>query len=147
MVNLMYKDTDNTWKSILDMFYPIGSIYQSTKSTSPASLIGGSWQAITEKFLLGAGKNYLCGQTGGEEDHTLTVDEMPKHRHSENIYLHAYGGSNAHHHRTVWDDSNNVGDLAYTTYVGGGNLTTICHPITSFIFGRELLNTSKGGVK
>ena len=68
---------------ILEAVYPVGSIYMSVNSTSPATLFGGTWEAIQGKFLLGAdGGAYKAGSTGGEAAHTLTVDEMPKHTHS-----------------------------------------------------------------
>lgn len=68
---------------ILEAVYPVGSIYMSVNSTSPATLFGGTWEAIQGKFLLGAdGGTYKAGSTGGEATHTLTVDEMPKHTHS-----------------------------------------------------------------
>ena len=68
---------------ILEAVYPVGSIYMSVNSTSPATLFGGTWEAIQGKFLLGAyGNTYKAGSTGGEATHTLTVDEMPKHTHS-----------------------------------------------------------------
>lgn len=35
------------------------------------------------RFLLGASDGYTVGETGGEENHTLTVAEMPKHNHME----------------------------------------------------------------
>lgn len=67
---------------ILEAVYPVGSIYMSVNSTSPATLFGGTWKAIQGKFLLGAyGNTYKAGSTGGEATHTLTVDEMPKHTH------------------------------------------------------------------
>ncbi len=47
------------------LFYPVGTIYMSYDSTSPASLFGGSWAAITDKMLLGAGSTYTAGTTGG----------------------------------------------------------------------------------
>lgn len=68
---------------ILEAVYPVGSIYMSVNSTSPATLFGGTWEAIQGKFLLGAdGGAYKAGNTGGEATHTLTVDEIPKHTHS-----------------------------------------------------------------
>lgn len=69
------------WISLLEVVYPIGSFYQSTKNVSPASIVGGTWEQITEKFLFAAGENYACGQTGGEEEHTLSIEEMPRHFH------------------------------------------------------------------
>ncbi len=34
-------------KSLLDMFYPVGSIYMSVNSTNPATFLGGNWEHIT----------------------------------------------------------------------------------------------------
>lgn len=62
--------------------YPVGSIYISANSTSPASLFGGTWEQIQDVFLLAAGSKYQFGSTGGEATHKLTVDEMPSHTHS-----------------------------------------------------------------
>lgn len=61
--------------------YPVGSIYMSVNNTSPATLFGGTWERLENRFLLGAGSDYAAGTTGGEAEHTLTVDEMPSHRH------------------------------------------------------------------
>ena len=61
--------------------YPVGAIYISTVSTSPASLFGGTWERLKDRFLLGAGDTYSAGSTGGEAEHTLTVGEMPSHSH------------------------------------------------------------------
>ena len=68
---------------ILESVYPVGSIYMSVNSTSPATLFGGTWKAIQGKFLLGAdGVAYKAGNTGGEATHTLTEREIPNHKHS-----------------------------------------------------------------
>lgn len=68
---------------ILEAVYPIGSIYMSVNGTSPATLFGGTWEAIQGKFLLGAyGNTYKAGSTGGEATHTLTTREMPNHNHA-----------------------------------------------------------------
>lgn len=61
--------------------YPVGSIYMSVNSTSPASLFGGAWERLVDRFLLGAGSAYAGGATGGSATHTLTVAEMPSHSH------------------------------------------------------------------
>ena len=62
--------------------YPIGAIYMSASSTSPASLFGGTWEQIQDKFLLAAGSSYAAGNTGGEAAHTLTELEIPRHTHA-----------------------------------------------------------------
>lgn len=62
--------------------YPVGAIYISAVSTSPASLFGGTWEQIKDVFLLAAGATYAAGDTGGEATHTITTQEMPAHTHS-----------------------------------------------------------------
>jgi len=69
------------WSTLLDKLWPVGSIYQSSSSTSPASFWGGTWERIKDRFLLAAGDTYAAGSTGGEAKHTLTTDEMPSHFH------------------------------------------------------------------
>ena len=49
----------------LDMIYPIGSVYISVNNVSPATLFGGTWEQIKDKFLLSAGDTYANGSTGG----------------------------------------------------------------------------------
>lgn len=61
--------------------WPIGSIYISVNSTSPANLFGGSWEEIQGRFLLGRDGSHVAGSAGGEEKHKLTVNEMPEHSH------------------------------------------------------------------
>lgn len=70
----VYFDDDTTLSKL--SFYPVGSIFQSTNSTSPASLFGGSWERIQNRFLYGSG-TYSVTATGGEEKHTLTTSEIP----------------------------------------------------------------------
>ena len=75
----------NTWtpaSSDLLNAYPIGSIYMSVNATSPATLFGGTWEQLQDRFLLGAGSTYSNGATGGEATHTLTIDETPSHHHT-----------------------------------------------------------------
>jgi hypothetical protein len=73
-------DQDGNW-TMFDAIWPVGSIYISATSTSPAELFGGEWSQIEDRFLLAAGSTYKFGSTGGEAEHTLTVDEMPEHDH------------------------------------------------------------------
>ena len=71
-------------KALLNAIYPVGSIYMSVNSTSPATLFGGTWERIKDRFLLAAGDAYAAGGTGGEATHTLTEGEMPAHSHVPN---------------------------------------------------------------
>lgn len=44
------------------------------------------------RFVLGAGNTYSVGSTGGEETHTLTIEEMPSHSHEINRTFSSGGG-------------------------------------------------------
>lgn len=76
---------------VLDHFFPIGTIYESTSSTSPAAEFGGTWTQIKGRFLVAAGSNgktgdellnLTAGTTGGTSSHTITENEMPQHNHN-----------------------------------------------------------------
>ena len=68
---------------ILDLFYPIGSYYETSNvEFDPNKNWGGTWELETEGLVhIGSGATYSIGSTGGEREHTLTVDEMPSHNH------------------------------------------------------------------
>lgn len=105
----------NGLSAILSKIYPIGSIYISTNNTSPASLLGGTWEKIRDKFLLGESDTISAGSTGGEATHTLTVDEMPSHTHSTPVRSGSY---------TTMDGSGNtwvpIYNNDYVGYTGSG---------------------------
>ena len=68
--------------NMVNLIYPVGSIYISTNSTNPNALFGvGTWEQVQGRFLLGQSSSYAAGSTGGEATHTLTEAEMPKHVH------------------------------------------------------------------
>lgn len=125
MVNLMYKDTDNTWKSILDMFYPVGSLYFSTNYTSPASVIGGSWTQI-ENALLGATGDKMGDIKNYNGSYRITVSQMPKHSHTAKLLGVDSDSlnSNATQAWTALRDINlkqHVGGTGSTNSSGGGS--------------------------
>lgn len=44
--------------------YPVGSIFQTVSTTSPAALFGGTWQEIAQnRVLMGAGSGHAAGST------------------------------------------------------------------------------------
>ena len=67
-----------TKKAMLEYVYPIGSIYLNVNNTSPATFLGGTWEALSEgKMLMAQGTTYTAGSTGGEATHTLANNELP----------------------------------------------------------------------
>lgn len=90
----LYNNDINVSITPLDIynFYPVGSIYLSVVNINPSTYFGGTWEAIEGVFLLGCSSEYVAGTTGGEESHTLTVEEMPKHNHQMTFYTGNPGG-------------------------------------------------------
>lgn len=101
-------------KSLLDMVYPVGSIYLSVSGTDPKTLFGGTWARLEDVFLLAAGAKHAAGSTGGEESHRLTASEMPSH----NGHLSAGIAGAAPYGKGNYEGYLNVS--AMTAYVGGG---------------------------
>lgn len=56
---------------VINIMYPVGSIYMSVNSVNPSTLFGGTWERIQDRFLLCAGNSYSAGSTGGTADATL----------------------------------------------------------------------------
>ena len=87
-----------TLAEIMLEIYPVGAVYISVNSTSPASLFGGTWEQIHGRFLLASGSpdantdnwfgnitggwNAVLGSTGGQDYHKLTINEIPLHDHN-----------------------------------------------------------------
>ena len=93
--------SDPIFKRIFNLVYPVGSIYMSSNSTSPATLFGGTWVQLKDRVLVGAGDSFSNGATGGSKTKnlahthttgncTLTIDQIPAHSHAYNL---AYGGN------------------------------------------------------
>lgn len=56
---------------LLQKVYPVGSLYISESTVSPATLFGfGRWEKIEDKFLIGAGKNTPIKSSGGSKTHS-----------------------------------------------------------------------------
>lgn len=108
--------TDSGFETVCP--FPVGAIYQSTSSTSPASIYGGGWTPLTDgRFLRPQGS---WNNLGGENEHILTIAEMPSHKHgfagrsntiaypgnnwaveylntqNHNAFIHPTGGNAAH---------------------------------------------------
>ena len=83
----VFSDSDSgmpLWNGapLLNLVYPVGSIYWSSNNTNPGTLFGGTWTQIKDRFILAAGDSYTNGAIGGAATVTLTVSNMPSHKHS-----------------------------------------------------------------
>ena len=72
------------WKYI----YPVGCLFETTDSAfNPQTHFGGTWEQygagrVTVGYSSGETEFNAAGKTGGAKTHTLTVGQMPKHRHT-----------------------------------------------------------------
>lgn len=61
-------------RKVLDRIQPVGSLYFSTSSTSPASLFGGTWERYAQgRVMVSASdtdKDFTVGKVGGEKTHS-----------------------------------------------------------------------------
>lgn len=105
--------------SVLDA-YPVGALYWSSKSTSPASLFGGTWTQIKDRFILAAGSSYSNGATGGAATVTLTIDQIPSHRHDAKVILPSGESGTSGYGIEKWASGEYGYKAASTNYVGGG---------------------------
>lgn len=80
-----------TIKTIIDIVYPVGSIYISYVSTNPGTLWPGTtWAREAEgRCIIGLGTGYpTVGAEGGSETVTLTTSQIPSHTHSGPSHTH-----------------------------------------------------------
>ena len=144
----------------LDSIYPVGAIYLSANDVNPGTFLGGVWDQIgAGSTLLGAGTvqeyittgmeggnpvevlttySYNVGDTGGERFHTLTIEEIPSHRHTVEVRNDgnpdAWSDKSSTVERQYWNTGYNSFSQQYnkipsTADVGGGSLI-ITYPHT-----------------
>lgn len=80
------------WINLLEVVYPVNSIYMSFSPTSPSSLIGGSWEQITDMFLL---PSTSAGEEGGQ----------PTHKHTYGLSWWTYYGAPVAGRNTARDET------------------------------------------
>ena len=73
-LNEIQEFINNLSNTVLELAYPIGSLYTSFNNISPATFLGGSWEQIKDTFLLAAGDLYPIGTSGGSSSVTLSID-------------------------------------------------------------------------
>lgn len=107
--------------------------FASDDPTSPASFIGGTWERIEGKFIMGASDTYPAGSTGGSATHTQTVDEIAPHRHEYNGYNKVGNGTPyLSAGETAWEQA------VTTSAVGGGQPMDILNPYYSAYIWRRV---------
>jgi hypothetical protein len=115
--NIYIKDSAD-WNTYLDLVYPIGALYISATSTSPASLLGGTWSSVTGGKYLRANASF---DNGGSN--TISIDQMPSHNHGWKQWnfiqhkVYGYSGGTAYGYISSGSEKTN-----YTDSTGGATL-------------------------
>ena len=76
-VHDIYVKTSDLKTLMLNMCYPIGSIYTSVNKKNPSELFGGTWEQIVDKFLYCTSSS---GEVGGSKK--ISVENLPSHNHT-----------------------------------------------------------------
>ena len=126
-----------TLANVIKLIYPVGSIFISTSSTNPGTYLGGTWSAFgAGKTLVGLdsgdGDFDTAEETGGSKTHTLTVDEMPAHKHTVNV-----SASGALMCYKAGESANGIAIDSRVGSTGGGSAHSIVQPyIVTYMFKR-----------
>ena len=75
--NMQYLYTTKGVIDDMNAYDRVGAIYVSTNATSPASIFGGEWERITDRFLIGAGNSYSAGSYGGSKNAIIENKNLP----------------------------------------------------------------------
>ena len=84
-------DCQYLYDKIQASLFPVGAYYITESTTTPASLFGGSWVRVANRFLYGALSNNILGREGGAQDVLLKKSDLPPHAHV--IHLQPNKGS------------------------------------------------------
>jgi len=105
--------------------YPVGAIYTSVLSTSPASLFGGTWVAFgAGRVLVGINSSdsdfNQSQETGGAKTVALSIAEMPAHTHTDSLQLYTNRSSSSGPRIEGTSSSTLEANLSVTTNSTGG---------------------------
>lgn len=79
--------------NLLDIVYPVGSMYFSTSSVSPASTVGGTWEQIKDAVLAASGNSYSGAVNAYHGNKAMTINQMPTHSHVPTNFDGSISGS------------------------------------------------------
>lgn len=100
-----------------DLFNAIGTTYGSGDGSTTFNLPNVN---LSNRTLVGSSGDgeFALGNTMGEKEHTLTIDEMPAHNHSLDGWIHS--GAGAYFAGTVNNTGTKYEDSLYTKRTGNG---------------------------
>lgn len=121
--------------------HPVGSLFETTVSTNPGTLYGGTWAAWgggrTPVGVNTADTSFnTVEKTGGAKTHTLTVQEIPNHAHDLNAVNEGVDNPNGGYH-PGWTFNKQYTAQVMSASIGGGQAHNNLQPyITCYIWKR-----------
>lgn len=121
--------------------HPVGSLFETTVSTNPGTLYGGTWAAWgggrTPVGVNTADTSFnTVEKTGGAKTHTLTVQEIPNHDHDLNAVNEGVDNPNGGYH-PGWTFNKQYTAQVMSASTGGGQAHNNLQPyITCYIWKR-----------
>lgn len=129
-----YLSADGTWKQVqqrtekqvIDIVYPVGSIWETTTTDDPNTLWAGTTWVKMEagRVLVAAGSytengttyTYNLGDKGGEAKHQLSTDELANHGHGISISTTSLVGDTYTWRPAEYEDVKASGVLSCSKY-------------------------------
>lgn len=116
-----------TFVNMMDLVYPIGSIYQSMSPTNPGAIFLGQWTQIEEGFLKSA---LNSGITGGNAKVTLEAKNLPPHKHTIYGGWQESSGTQASQDVFLYSQWNIVSTAWRIECSGSSNETSVSYPFS-----------------
>lgn len=106
VVDGLSSDLEKLKTALIDVFYPVGTIYESVNNTNPSEFIGGVWVSWgAGKVSVGVDESQeefnVAEKEGGEREHVLTVNELPSHNHTFTGKAVTSGVQSANHTHSI----------------------------------------------
>ncbi len=109
-----------------ELLIPSGAVMAFNLASCPSGW--STYASAKDRVIVGSGSSYSLGKKGGAKTHTLTIAEMPKHRHA---YTNAgnFGGGGKH-----YPSGYSPQEMTYTDYVGGNQPHNNMQPYIALLY-------------
>lgn len=145
---------ESMFQQVILAAHPVGSIYESTDSTSPEVLFGGTWEsmeagrALVSSGTANTGTVYNAGDKGGEEATGLSIANLPPHSFSGTT---STAGEHSHSFNGAQDGGNDNRTTRYEDTNDYNRTRAWLHPNATNVAGAHnhtfTTNTLGSGVK
>lgn len=151
-INKVTASDMNEIKNVINNLFPVGFIIEvSSAEFDPNISWGGTWERDKGHVVVSVDEEEddfnEIGKTGGEKEHTLTLDETPSHRHTLNnngnddltITINATTGTGNNYNMSYASASaSESGPFVRTNYQGGDQAHNNMPPYIVMAFWKRI---------